>query len=487
MSTPATSYRLFYPDSNTLNAVTLFNVAGNTLIPQSITDGTGDPAGYKSKIISFAAASEPLFATPTFADPGTPVSLYLCRDDSGTAKKVLDESVFDPINPGRPTAHVTSAQEYLLYAATDIGGGVKTYALNAPANPVSIIKDAGKDAITGADLDGNTILLRWSGLVPTKIEVECDIEDITDPGGYFPIGQTNVTTYAESSVGLSLVQATSQIVPQDGMSHVVTFRLRYNVAGDVSPWVVTGPAMITYDMASPNVPLSLSVQLLRDRIDTIPDVVRLSWQKAAVNPGTGIDVVCYDYLDKKHTVYSSNGIETECRIENVSRFVVQDTGPAVARPYRFAIVATNISAKSDEVFAATALNITSKVKEADPLTPDEIAGTAVDLDYATLKATVFSNVLSEIGTLPPEGQTICNTAVDELIWKIKDVVAKGGSVTLQDFGVVKAKWTNERLGRNPSTGEPVVIAAYRSLGFSPSTGFKTGTKQGVVMTDEEAK
>ena len=223
MSTPATSYRLFYPaDSNTLNAVTLFNAAGNTLIPQSITDGTGDPAGYKSKIISFAAASEPLFATPTFADPGTPVSLYLCRDDSGTAKKVLDESVFDPINPGRPTAHVTSAQEYLLYAATDIGGGVKTYALNAPANPVSIIKDAGKDAITGADLDGNTILLRWSGLVPTKIEVECDIEDITDPGGYFPIGQTNVTTYAESSVGLSLVQATSQIVPQDGMSPLVT-------------------------------------------------------------------------------------------------------------------------------------------------------------------------------------------------------------------------------------------------------------------------
>lgn len=487
MSSPSTTFRLFYPDTNTLNAVALYDASGAALVPATLVDGAGDPAGWKSKVITFAAASEPLFATPTFANPAAPVSLYLCRDDAGTFKKVLDETVFDSASPGRPTAPVTSAQEYRLYTATDLGNGVKTYALAAPANPVSIIKAKGKDAITGEMLDGNTILLRWTGLVPSQVEVECDVEDITDPAGYFPLSVTNTTTYAESSVGLSLVSADSQIVPRDGMAHVAKFRLRYNVAGDVSPWVETANALITYDMAAPNPPLSLSVQLLRDRMDTIPDLVKVEWAKAVENPGDSIEIVCYDYLDKKHTLYTSNGSETEARIENVSRFVVQDEPPAVAQPYRFAIVSANISAKSDEVFAAAPLNITSKVKAQEAPTPDEIAGTARDVDYATLKAEVFSDVLTQLGTLPTEGQAIVNATLDKLVLKVKDVIAKGGNVTITDFGLITAKWTKERLARNPSTGAPVIVAAYRSLGFTPSLGFKTGVKQGEVMTDAAAK
>ncbi|RUQ27325.1 MAG: hypothetical protein EKK68_15890, partial [Candidatus Competibacteraceae bacterium] len=57
----------------------------------------------------------------------------------------------------------------------------------------------------------------------------------------------------------------------------------------------------------------------------------------------------------------------------------------------------------------------------------------------------------------------------------------------QDFGVVTAKWTKERLARNPSTGAPVVVPAYRSLGFTPSLGFKTGTRNGTMLTDAQAK
>jgi nucleoid DNA-binding protein len=56
-------------------------------------------------------------------------------------------------------------------------------------------------------------------------------------------------------------------------------------------------------------------------------------------------------------------------------------------------------------------------------------------------------------------------------------VAKGGSVALADFGSFEAKWTKERLGRNPSTGEPVITPAYRSLGFTPSAGFKAGHQE----------
>ncbi len=487
MSVAATQFKLLYPDTNTVTAVQLFGANGATLVPQSVADGSGDPAGWKSKVITCAANSEPLFATPTFQNPAAPVSIYLCRDEAGTLKKVLDETVFNAANPGRPTPPVTNDQEWRLYTATDQGNGVKTYALKAPSDPVALVKALGKDPITGEMRLGNDILLRWTGEVPNRIEVEADIEDITDPAGYFPLAVTNVTTYAESSVGMALVKSQSQIVPQDGMSHLVRFRLRYNVAGDVGPWVETNDALVDYEMPAPNKPQSLTVQLLRDRMDAIPDVVRVAWVKAATDPGDGIEVVCYDYLDKKHTLYTSNGNETEARIENVSRFIVQDAPPAVARPYRFAVVATNISGKSEERFADTPLSITSKVKPVTPPTPDETAGTARDVDYATLKAETFSSVLSAMGTLPTEGQSIVSAAIDQALLKIKDIIAKGGSVTLADFGLITAKWTKERLGRNPYSGEPVIIPAYRNLGFTPSAGFKVGVKNGTVMTDAQAK
>ncbi|NJM13315.1 MAG: HU family DNA-binding protein, partial [Synechococcaceae cyanobacterium SM1_2_3] len=298
---------------------------------------------------------------------------------------------------------------------------------------------------------------------------------------------SNITTYSESSVGLSLVKSESQVVPRDGMGHAVNFRIRYNVNGDYGPWVEIPNAFITYDLLPPNPPTALTVTLLRDRMDTIPDVIKAEWTRDAVSPGTGVVIYATSFLNKKHTLYTSNGPETECRIENVSRFVVQDEGPAVARPYIFSIAATNISEKSSEKQAAAPIHITSKLKPVDPPTPDEIAGTAREVEYATLKAEVFADVMTTLGSLPPEGQSIVNNAVDKTVLKIKDVIAKGGRVEMADFGVFTAKWTNERLARNPSNGEPVVVPAYRNLGFTPSLGFKTGTKTGAVMTDLQAK
>lgn len=486
MSSPSTTFRMFYPDTNTVTNAAFFAPDGSALTPQTMADGTGDPAGFKSKVITFASPSEPLFVTPVFATPESPVSLYLCRDDAGTFKKVLDESTFNASAPGRPTPK-NDVSQYLLYTATDLGGGVKTYSVKAPVSPVVIVKSKGKDPVTGEKLDGNNILLRWTGTVPTLAEVEADIEDIADPRGFVPYPFSNITTYAESSVGLSLLSSDTQIVEQDGMGHMVNFRVRYNVNGDVSAWVSpSSQAFIQYALPAPNPPATFAVTLLRDRVDTIPDVVKAEWTKDLVSPGTGIEIFATDYLGKKHSLYTSNGNETEARLENVSRFIVQETGPAVPRPYVFSIVATNISAKSSEKTAAS-LNITSKVKPVVPPTPDEIAGTAEDVNYASLKATVYANVLSQMGTLPEEGQAIVYAAIDKMVLKIKDVVRLGGSVTLDDFGSVEAKWTNERMARNPSTGEPVVVPPYRGVGFTPSIGFKTGTRNGTIMTDLQAK
>lgn len=487
MSSPATSFRLLYPDTNTVNSVVLHDATGAALTPQTVSDGADDPAGFKSKVITFAAASQPLFATPTFAIPGSPVSVYLTRDDAGVFKKVLDETTFVPATPGRPTIALTGLSEHLLFTPTVVGGGITTYAVKAPVSPLCIVKSKGSDPITGNPLEGNDILFRWTGVVPTLMEVEYDIEDITDPLGMLPLDTSNITTYAESSVGLSLLSSDTQVVPRDGVGHAVNFRLRYNVHGDMGAWVPVNNAFITYDLATPNAPVSLTTSLLRDRNDVITDLVQFNWVKDGVSPGTGIEIFATDYLGKRHSLYVSNGPELTCRVDNISRFVVQDTGPAVTRPYGFSIVSTNLSGKSIETNAAPNLNITSKVKPVVPPTPDELAGTAVDVNYASLKANVFADVLSAMGALPTEGLSIVNAAIDKMVLKMKDVVRLGGSVELQDFGIIEAKWTNERLARNPSTGAPVVVPPYRGTGFTASLGFKTGTKNGTILTDVQAK
>lgn len=487
MSKPSTSYRLFYPDTNTVTDALFHDPSGAVITPASVADGTDDPPGFKSKVIALATAAELLFALPTFADAANPVPVYLTRDEGGAFYKALDELLFDPLNPGRPTVGVTAAQEYRLFETTSTHNGGNVYTVKAPTRATVLVNARGKDPVTGEPISGNDILFRWFGPVPDAIEIEADVEDIADPRGFVPVPVTNATTYAESSVGLSLVQTEDQIVPRDGLGHTVNFRLRYNVGGDPSEWTTVTNQLIKYDMDPPLPPQRLTATLLRDRNDVIPDVVQLDWELDPERPGTGVQIFCTTYLGKKHALYTSDSPATSVRLENISRFVVQDQGPPVARPYRFHIVATNVSGKSSETYAAPALEITSRVKATPPPTPDEIAGTARDVAYAVLKAEVFADVLSAIGALPAEGQAVVNAAIDHVVLKIKDVLAKGGSVELDDFGLFAAKWTKERLGRNPATGEPVITPAYRSLSFTPSIGFKTGTRNGTLMTDYQAR
>lgn len=490
MSLPFTHFRLFYPDSNTITALNIYDPNGAALTPQTVADATEgalDPVGFKSKVLIFDnPESQPLFVTATFSNPAAPVSLYLCRDNGGsTFTKVIDETLFNPADPGRPTPK-GDQQQWLLYNEVGTESGT-IYTVKEPVNPVAIIKPLAKDPVTGEMRYGNDFLFRWQGVLASFIEVDVDVDDIIDPTGFYATAVNNITTYAESSMGLSLVQAIGQIIPQDGLEHLLKFRLRYNVNGDISPYVETPTYSAIHKMPPPNPPVSLTAQLLRDRIDTIADVVHFEWEKSAENGGDGIEIYTHTVLDKKHLLYSSNGVETSCRVDNVSRFVVRDTGPASAEEFRFYIVSKNISGKSDPVYSDAPLDITVRIKESKPPTPDEEAGTAREVNYATIKAETYADVLSAMGSLPTEGQSIVNATIDSLILKIKDVVRMGGSVDLMDFGIMAAKWTNERLARNPATGAPVVVPAYRSLGFTPSLGFKTGTKNGTILTDAEAK
>jgi nucleoid DNA-binding protein len=468
-----------------INAGGVVNLRQNmSTFPATVTiEQFSEGDGWDRKNITLSEAAELIAVTPVFANPAAPVLVYLLfTAPDASLKNVLDNSVFTVAHPGRPAPRGGQENAYT------VANGVWT--LKTPANFDAKIKPRTKDAITGVPLFGNDFLMLWTGTNPTAIQVQVDVEDITDPAGFFDVDYTNATTYSESSVGMSMVKLTEEIIPRDGLTHALKFRIRYNCGGDVSAWVEEDWKTAVYKLAPPEAPASVSATLIRDRVDVIPDRVRVNWTWAATNPGDVVEVYAIDFLGKKHLIYEeSDNAVTTCTVENVSRFYKVEQPPAVQTAYRFGVLAKNRSSKSDLTISAV-VQITSAIEDTDPPTPDEVAGTAEDVTFPGLIQKFTAEVNADNSLTAENRLVITGVAyplVRDLFRALRKVIMTGGSVTVEDIGVFKAKWSSERMGRNPSNGESVLIPAARGVGFTPSIGFKTGTKLGRIMTDAEAK
>jgi nucleoid DNA-binding protein len=165
------------------------------------------------------------------------------------------------------------------------------------------------------------------------------------------------------------------------------------------------------------------------------------------------------------------------------------SAPAAKSAYRFAVLAKNRSSKTELAYSAATYQLTNKVKDLAPPTADEIAGTAESATFSSLMAKV--NAALQAGSLSPDQKAAVGMVYPQVIIEtfkqIKTIVMLGGDVTIDNFGVFAAKWSNERWGRNPSNGDPVLIPAARGTAFTPSLGYKTGTKYGLILTDTQAK
>jgi integration host factor subunit alpha len=51
---------------------------------------------------------------------------------------------------------------------------------------------------------------------------------------------------------------------------------------------------------------------------------------------------------------------------------------------------------------------------------------------------------------------------------MKNTLEKGEILKISDFGVFEVKQKRDRRGRNPQTGEPIIIKARRILSFMPT-------------------
>ncbi len=63
-------------------------------------------------------------------------------------------------------------------------------------------------------------------------------------------------------------------------------------------------------------------------------------------------------------------------------------------------------------------------------------------------------------------------ALDAFIDTVADALKQGESVTLIGFGTFTVKERKERQGRNPRTGEPMVIKAAKIPAFKPGKTLK---------------
>lgn len=82
-----------------------------------------------------------------------------------------------------------------------------------------------------------------------------------------------------------------------------------------------------------------------------------------------------------------------------------------------------------------------------------------------VKSELIKAIQSQICVSPD----IAKDVIDAAIKQITIALANGDEVTLRGLGVFKAKHKNQRMGRNPKTGEDAVISARTVVTFKAST------------------
>jgi integration host factor subunit alpha len=84
------------------------------------------------------------------------------------------------------------------------------------------------------------------------------------------------------------------------------------------------------------------------------------------------------------------------------------------------------------------------------------------------KADLVENVYQKIGFSKKEASEL----VEMVFNSLKSTLQKGEKVKISGFGNFLVRGKNERIGRNPQTGEQIKISARRVLTFRPSQVLK---------------
>ncbi len=84
------------------------------------------------------------------------------------------------------------------------------------------------------------------------------------------------------------------------------------------------------------------------------------------------------------------------------------------------------------------------------------------------KSEIIARVAAETGM----SQSVLDLALNKMINCISSSLAAGEDVSMAGFGNFSVKSRRERQGRNPRTGDAIMIAASKSVGFKPAKALK---------------
>lgn len=100
------------------------------------------------------------------------------------------------------------------------------------------------------------------------------------------------------------------------------------------------------------------------------------------------------------------------------------------------------------------------------------------------KADIVEKVYQKIGFSKKEASEL----VELVFGTLKDVLHNGEKVKISGFGNFVVRKKNERVGRNPQTGDQIKISARRVLNFRPSQVLKAmlnGEDVSAVREDDD--
>ncbi|NJM13312.1 MAG: hypothetical protein HC889_16860 [Synechococcaceae cyanobacterium SM1_2_3] len=265
-------------------------------------------------------------------------------------------------------------------------------------------------------------------------------------------------------------------LPGDGSTHIITISVSQNLNGQVSP-AATATSQARLPLPKPPQPLTVNARLIRQGTEEIPDLVEVSWTATSgVVIGANLRPQGWSpgqdpakLAGKTVKLGYGNESENTMAFEGIGSRFEFATGSESSVFFSVAEIRNN--EVGPPLFTLNPLRIRAYKAEAiEPKTPDERAGTAVDMGSQTLRyhlADGYSGL----------NATIAQYAYDKLLLRIKNIVAKGGSVTLDDLGRFETRWSASKLTKGPA-GTFYTKPAERSVTFIPSIGFKEGTERG---------
>jgi integration host factor subunit alpha len=90
------------------------------------------------------------------------------------------------------------------------------------------------------------------------------------------------------------------------------------------------------------------------------------------------------------------------------------------------------------------------------------------------KADIIERVYEKVGGFSKKEAA---EIVESVFMLMKQTLSEGDKIKISGFGNFVVRGKKERMGRNPQTGDPIVIAQRRVLNFKPSQVLKNELNQ----------